>query len=209
MAEEMKITNLRLNVSFLNDSALLSDEELGRLVRYGLHYVKGDADYAMLKGNEYFLAPTIERYVSEDNERYALTCKNNKRNIQKRWEKSKDTTVYDRIQTYTNDTNTKTKSNTNTNTNIKRERNFVPPTLDEVKAYCNEKGYRINPERFVAFYASKGWKVGNQSMKDWKAAVVSWEQRRKEEAVPANQDSSSDMGDIFSKALSKMKEHRE
>lgn len=207
MAEEMKITNLRLNVSFLNDSALLSDEELGRLVRYGLHYVKGDADYAMLKGNEYFLAPTIERYVSEDNERYALTCKNNKRNIQKRWEKSKDTTVYDRIQTYTNDTNTKTKSNTNTN--IKRERNFVPPTLDEVKAYCNEKGYRINPERFVAFYASKGWKVGNQSMKDWKAAVVSWEQRRKEEAVPANQDSSSDMGDIFSKALSKMKEHRE
>ena len=207
MAEEMKITNLRLNVSFLNDSALLSDEELGRLVRYGLHYVKGDADYAMLKGNEYFLAPTIERYVSEDNERYALTCKNNKRNIQKRWEKSKDTTVYDRIQTYTNDTNTKTKSNTNTN--IKRERNFVPPTLDEVKAYCNEKGYRINPERFVAFYASKGWKVGNQPMKDWKAAVVSWEQRRKEEAVPTNQDSNSDMGDIFSKALSKMKEHRE
>ena len=207
MAEEMKITNLRLNVSFLNDSALLSDEELGRLVRYGLHYVKGDADYAMLKGNEYFLAPTIERYVSEDNERYALTCKNNKRNIQKRWEKSKDTTVYDRIQTYTNDTNTKTKSNTNTN--IKRERNFVPPTLDEVKAYCNEKGYRINPERFVAFYASKGWKVGNQPMKDWKAAVVSWEQRRKEEAVPTNQDSNSDMGDIFSKALSKMKEQRE
>lgn len=206
MAEEMKITNLRLNVSFLNDSALLSDEELGRLVRYGLHYVKGDADYAMLKGNEYFLAPTIERYVSEDNERYALTCKNNKRNIQKRWEKSKDTTVYDRIQTYTNDTNTKTKSNTNTN--IKRERNFVPPTLDEVKAYCNEKGYRINPERFVAFYASKGWKVGNQPMKDWKAAVVSWEQRRKEEAVPTNQDSNSDMGDIFSKALSKMKEQR-
>jgi hypothetical protein len=207
MAEEMKITNLRLNVSFLNDSALLSDEELGRLVRYGLHYVKGDADYAMLKGNEYFLAPTIERYASEDNERYVQTCKNNRRNIQKRWDKSKDTTVYDRIQTYTNDTNTKTKSNTNTN--IKRERNFVPPTLDEVKAYCNEKGYKVNPERFVAFYASKGWKVGNQSMKDWRAAVVSWEQRRKEEAVPTNQDSTNDVGDVFSKALSKMKEHRE
>ena len=207
MAEEMKITNLRLNVSFLNDSALLSDEELGRLVRYGLHYVKGDADYAMLKGNEYFLAPTIERYVSEDNERYEQTVEKRRAAAAMRWN-ANDANASKSMHMDAKDANTKTKTKSNTNTNIKRERNFVPPTLDEVKAYCNEKGYRINPERFVAFYASKGWKVGNQPMKDWKAAVVSWEQRRKEEAVPTNQDSNSDMGDIFSKALSKMKEQR-
>lgn len=207
MAEEMKITNLRLNVSFLNDSALLSDEELGRLVRYGLHYVKGDADYAMLKGNEYFLAPTIERYVTEDNERYEQTVEKRRAAAAMRWN-ANDANASKSMHMDAKDANTKTK--TKSKTNINRERNFVPPTLDEVKAYCNEKGYKVNPERFVAFYASKGWKVGNQSMKDWRAAVVSWEQRRKEEAVPANQDSTNnDVGDVFSKALSKMKEHRE
>jgi len=64
----------------------------------------------------------------------------------------------------------------------KREsRNFVPPTLLEVKAYCQERNNGINPQSFIDFYASKGWFVGKNKMKDWKAAVRTWEQRRKEE----------------------------
>lgn len=54
---------------------------------------------------------------------------------------------------------------------------FVPPTVDEVRAYCRERGNSVNAERFVAFYESKGWKVGDQPMKSWKAAVITWEQR--------------------------------
>lgn len=184
MAEEMKITNLRLNVSFLNDSALLSDEEFGRLVRYGLHYVKGDADYSLLKGNEYILAPTIERYVEEDNDRYVEVCEKRKENIMKRWNKDTDTNVYKSIQTDTNDTNTKTKSKSKSNTNDKRERNFVPPTLSQVTEYCAERNNGVDPEAFISFYQSKGWKVGNQSMKDWKAAVVTWEKREQSEKKP-------------------------
>lgn len=60
-------------------------------------------------------------------------------------------------------------------------RNFVPPTLSEVKAYCQERNNGINPEQFIDFYESKGWFVGKNKMKDWKAAVRNWEQRRKEE----------------------------
>lgn len=51
---------------------------------------------------------------------------------------------------------------------------FAPPTVEEVSAYCQEKGYSIDPEAFVAFYASKGWMVGKNKMKDWKQAVVTW-----------------------------------
>ena len=65
---------------------------------------------------------------------------------------------------------------------VKREsRNFVPPTLSEVKAYCQERNNGINPQSFIDFYSSKGWFVGKNKMKDWKAAVRTWEQRRKEE----------------------------
>lgn len=52
---------------------------------------------------------------------------------------------------------------------------FTPPTVDEVTAYCTERKNRIDPERFVDFYASKGWLVGKSKMKDWQAAVRSWE----------------------------------
>ena len=59
----------------------------------------------------------------------------------------------------------------------KRER-FTPPSVDEVAAFCLERKYGIDPEEFVSFYASKGWKVGTSPMKDWRAAVVTWEKKR-------------------------------
>lgn len=59
----------------------------------------------------------------------------------------------------------------------KESRNFVPPSLSEVKAYCQERNNGINPQHFIDFYASKGWMIGKNKMKDWKAAVRTWEQR--------------------------------
>lgn len=56
---------------------------------------------------------------------------------------------------------------------------FSPPTLEEVKAYCLERGNNVDAERFVDFYTSNGWKVGKNSMKDWKAAVRNWERDNK------------------------------
>lgn len=52
---------------------------------------------------------------------------------------------------------------------------FVPPTLDEVIAYCQERGNSVDAERFVSYYESNGWKVGKNPMKDWRAAVRTWE----------------------------------
>lgn len=54
---------------------------------------------------------------------------------------------------------------------------FTPPTVEEVRAYCVEKGFTFDPEAFVAFYESKGWKVGRNPMKSWKAACTTWQKR--------------------------------
>ena len=54
---------------------------------------------------------------------------------------------------------------------------FIPPDAEEVEAYCRERNNHIDAQRFVDFYASKGWKVGKEPMKDWKAAVRTWERR--------------------------------
>ncbi|MDD3186730.1 MAG: hypothetical protein PHT76_15730 [Anaerostipes sp.] len=86
----------------------------------------------------------------------------------------------------------------NTNKNVKNEKNnkkstlkstkksttFVPPTLENVMGYCQEKGYEIDCERFIDFYSSKGWMVGKNKMKDWKAAVRNWVRREKDDSKP-------------------------
>ena len=59
---------------------------------------------------------------------------------------------------------------------------FTPPTVEEVKAYCLERGNNVDAESFVSFYESKGWLIGKNKMKDWKAAVRTWERSRKAEA---------------------------
>lgn len=59
-------------------------------------------------------------------------------------------------------------------TTTKRKR-FEKPTLSEVKQYCIERNNNVNAEQFYDYYESNGWKVGKNSMKDWKAAVRTWE----------------------------------
>ena len=55
---------------------------------------------------------------------------------------------------------------------------FVKPTLQEVKAYCIERGNDVDPERFINHYEANGWMVGRNKMKDWRAAVRNWERNR-------------------------------
>ena len=52
---------------------------------------------------------------------------------------------------------------------------FIKPTLEEVQAYCNERQNNVDAQRFIDYYSSNGWKVGKNPMKDWKAAVRTWE----------------------------------
>lgn len=62
----------------------------------------------------------------------------------------------------------------------KKNSRFAPPSLDEVSEYITEKGYAVDPEAFIDFYTSKGWKIGKETMKDWRAAVRTWSRRDKQ-----------------------------
>ena len=63
---------------------------------------------------------------------------------------------------------------------------FTPPTIEEVQEYCNERMNGIDAEQFVDYYQTRGWVVGKVKMKDWKAAVRTWERngiKRTQEAI--------------------------
>lgn len=60
---------------------------------------------------------------------------------------------------------------------------FTPPTLEQVKNYCKERNNNVDAERFIDHYTSNGWKVGRNNMKDWKAAIRTWERSNTKETT--------------------------
>lgn len=85
-----------------------------------------------------------------------------------------------------NNLNNNLNDNLNVNVKVKDKESvctrFVPPTHQDVSDYCQEKGYtNVDIERFIDFYASKGWMVGKNKMKDWKAAVRNWNRSQRQE----------------------------
>ena len=70
-------------------------------------------------------------------------------------------------------------SNVKNDKNDKKRGGFAPPSLNEVKNYCEERKNNVDPEQFINFYESKGWLIGKNKMKDWRAAVRTWENREK------------------------------
>ncbi len=79
-----------------------------------------------------------------------------------------------RTQTVTSETETETETE-------KRQRRvdsrFAPPSLEELSEYCKSRNNLVDPIKFHSHYTANGWRVGKNAMKDWKAAVVTWERR--------------------------------
>lgn len=63
-------------------------------------------------------------------------------------------------------------------TKPKRSKRFTPPEVEEVAAYCEERKNGIDAQHFVDYYEARGWMIGKNRMKDWKAAVRTWERNR-------------------------------
>lgn len=80
-----------------------------------------------------------------------------------------------------NNTSINNKENINNINIINTKERFKKPTLQEVEEYCRERNNGINAQNFIDFYESKGWMVGKNKMKDWKACIRTWENNRKKQ----------------------------
>ena len=80
---------------------------------------------------------------------------------------------------------------------------FTAPTIEEVKEYCSERKNGVDAERFVNYYTANGWKVGKNPMKDWKAAVRTWERNDSGKPKTAETERSFDLDDFFNSAVDK------
>ena len=156
----------------------INDAEAGRLFRAMLRYAR-TGETPKFSGNERYLWPTAKLNI----DREAAFCEKQRRNATNPNEAKPSQTKPNEAkpsQTSQKDKDKdKEKNNTFTLTGsgicADKPHRFTPPTLAEVRAYCQERMNNVDASRFIDYYASNGWKVGRNPMKDWRAAVRTWE----------------------------------
>ena len=181
--------------------ALLPAEDQGRLLMAIFDYVETGAEPA-LEASSLMAFSFIRAQLDRDIEKYKEICRKRKEagsrggRPSKAEGKSENQTEakkangFSENQTEAKKTDNDTVTDNDTDTDIynrgnsgelpgeKKSTRFVPPTVEDVRAYCQERHNGVNPETFVDFYTGKGWFVGMNKMKDWKAAVRTWERSR-------------------------------
>lgn len=195
--------------STILQATILTDDELGRLFRAQINYHTNeelpDKDDRLI----YSIFIEWKRRYDKDKAKYEAVCKRNRENGAKSngapLGNQNARRLFDDVeQPKTTQNNPKQPSLHSDSDNgcdndcdgdnindIKKEkvekRNvFVRPKIEEVDAYIKERGYHFDAETFFNFYESKGWMVGSNHMKDWKAACRTWESKRKNEANPSS-----------------------
>ena len=119
-------------------------------------------------------------YMEEVNTMIGSAVDNDNANRQRRFrEKQKQLALPDRYDAVTKNNESKSIEKDieidKEKDSIKPQKRFAKPSLDDVKAYCQERGNNVDAEKWFNYYESNGWKVGKNPMKDWKAAVRTWE----------------------------------
>ena len=200
-----------LPYDYLEEMEALNDAEFGRLTRALLAYSMTGEQIALC-GNERFYAKRVmsqeDRFKASYEEVSVVRSEAGKAGAAARWQNGKRIFANGKNSKVisANGKNGYTETNTETNTDTlpsndgksdTRGARFTPPSADDVSAYVQAQGYHVNAERFVAFYEQKGWMVGKNRMKDWKAAVRSWETRWKDERRPQEKSS----GNVFLEML--------
>ena len=156
----------------------LSDAERGRLLLAALKYAARE-EPPTFSGNERYQWPQIQVQIDKERLSYqqkvSQCSEAGKASAASRgYYQRSSTTVNDRQRSFIKEQEQEQEQR---NGGRRKAVAFRPPTLEEVEAYCRERGSGMDPQRFIDYYTSNGWKVGRNSMKDWKAAVRTWEQK--------------------------------
>ena len=160
---------LKVFTDFVADMKELGEAERGRLFTAMLLYAETGEEPA-LRGNERFVWGTAKKNIDNQRDSYEKRCEINRQNITNRYESLR--TVTNSYESKQDKDKDKEKDKEKNKKTIKR---FTPPTVEQVRAYCAERGNHVDVQAFVDFYTSKGWMIGKNKMSDWKAAIRTWE----------------------------------
>lgn len=167
----------------------LTDEEAGKLIKHFFMYVNDlnpETDNRIVELMFIPIKATLKRDLKTWEERQRANSSNGKLGGRPRKPKETQNNQTVNLETQHNpkkgvsvSVSDSVKVNDNVNNEVnsvgQKTKRFSPPTIQEVKNYCLDRKNNVNSERFIDHYTSNGWMVGKNKMKDWKAAVRTWE----------------------------------
>lgn len=198
----MERVYIKAYYDWIEQTAALSDAERGRLFIAILEYGRSGLD-PKLDGRESILFPVFKAVIDRDTEKSRVKAENGAKGGRgNKADKSylKQNKANESKPKLTKDIRHKTKDKDKDNITPlitpngviapqgATPKKFTPPTVAEVRAYCLERQNGVDPERWHDFYSAKGWMVGKNRMKDWRAAVRTWERDEKKPATSPNAD---------------------
>lgn len=185
LKDEGKLYFEGIDDDFSSELALVLDEDVEN-VRVTLNFLERCGLLEIISDNEYLLSqmPELIGTETQSAERVrrhrALQCNNNVTSMKQVGNKNATPDIdIDKEIEKDIDVSDKPKKTTT---------KFVKPSIEEIKAYCHERGNNIDSEYFFDYYESKGWKVGNSNMKDWKATIRNWERNDKNNGKSSESD---------------------
>ena len=192
---------LKVWTSFREITAPLEEAEIGRLFIAMLAYAESGEEPGTMTGNERFIWPYAKQMIDLAAERAETLRQNGSKGGQaksrNRQELANDSKSYQDEANDSKDKQNQAYKEKKSKEKKSKEKEssigiiplsrFTPPTLDEVEDYCRQRNNRVNAEKFFTYYTSNGWKVGRNPMKDWRAAIRTWEQ---------NEDKRNDYADL-------------
>ena len=162
---------------YLQKTAKLTDEEIGRLFRSLMRYhAKGIVED--IDGRESIAFDFIREDIDRTEAAYKAKCEKNRNNRLSALgnERQQSLTIVD-VPAQKEKEKEKEKEN-NKESYKKPQKRFTPPTVAEVSEYCRELGFQIDPQYFIDYYAARGWALKpGQKIKDWRACLRTWKKR--------------------------------
>lgn len=213
----MELTYIKVFVDYLDAIEPLGDAERGRLFTALLTYARS-GEAPQLGGNERFLFPMMRAQIDRDvlsmddlsktrsesgkmGGRPKKQTEAKKPNAFLESKKSKDKDKEEDKDILPPISPNGDISPQRGEPTAEKRKRFVAPSVDEVRAYCKERGNSVDPQRFVDFYMANGWTQGRgKPIKDWRAAVRTWEVRDKQAAPvqrPVLTDDDYDLDKFF------------
>lgn len=164
---------LKVFTDFVADMKELGYAERGRLFTAMLEYAETGEEPA-LPGNERFVWGTAKKNIDNQRTSYDHRCEVNKANGSE--PKRKQANASDSLQEKDKEQEKEKEIPTKVGKKKKYARTFRPPTVEEVRAYCEQRHNNVDPEYFVAYYGSQNWiKANGEPVHDWKLTVITWE----------------------------------
>jgi hypothetical protein len=174
----------------------LSDEQFGALMRAAFRYRFEGTSYS---GDDSCVDMAFQ-FISNQIDRYAAACDSKAAAARERWKASERQTgdTQDGAGTKSTDESKRvqkvqgnapilsvpiqsnpiqSKDSEGPDKRPARSKKFVPPNINEVRAYCQERGNSVDPQRFLDFYEASGWTRGASKIRDWRACVRTWEKQ--------------------------------